>query len=247
MTFWGYSLSTKHAKKVQTDISRRQAVKSGQAAHSKMGGHRQDQSRIGRLGHQTVAEAPAPYSFLNIPFDKSFEPVALAIMTLCVAGRLIPRIVSDRRSGGIRLNKLVPLIRDATWMLSDLTPVRSKWGPRLNMGIEAGIGIGVSEHARLIFLDRRPYRLQRIATDLNAFDPIIYRRGQEVIVIRELLLDLAPQADILAVLRLYSTCRKNLRRILAQHQQTSLFSPAGWTVTLASVAGLWDSISQPTN
>ena len=210
-----------------------------------MGGDREDQPRSGLVRHQAGAQASS-YCFLNIPFDKSFEPVALAIMALCVPGNLPLRIVSDRRAGGMRLGKLIPMIRDATWMISDLTPVRSKLGPRLNMAIEAGIGVGVGNHSRLIFLDRCAYRLQRIATDLNAFDPIIYERGKEALVIRELLLDLAPRADILAVLRLYSTCRKNLRGILAENHQISLFSPAGWTVTVESMKALWASISRLT-
>ena len=127
-----------------------------------------------------MASSPRSDSvFLNIPFDRDYEPLLLALITGVVGVGSVPRCVLEIPDGGTgRLTRLLDLIRECDSSIHDLSQVAlSKGVPRFNMPFELGLACALAQDRgdRSFFVfERRRYRIQRSLSDINGIDPQIH-------------------------------------------------------------------------
>lgn len=116
--------------------------------------------------------------FLNVPFDKGYEPQFVALVATMIAIGRNPRCVLELAEVGVgRLPRLLDQIRSCKVSVHDLSRVGSP--ARFNMPFELGLACAVANLElgagyEFILLERKPYRLQRTLSDLNGRDPYIH-------------------------------------------------------------------------
>ena len=118
--------------------------------------------------------------FLNVPFDKEFEPLYLAFIAGLVGLGLNPRTVLQVPTTNDRIRRIWSLMRECRYSIHDLSRVQlSRTGqqvPRFNMPFETGMAVALAQtsgHQWRVF-EQRPYRLQQSLSDLNGFEPFIH-------------------------------------------------------------------------
>jgi hypothetical protein len=114
--------------------------------------------------------------FLNVPFDKAYEPLFVSLLAALVALGRTPRCVLELpETGDGRLNRILRLIRSCPVSIHDLSRVGVP--VRFNMPFELGIAVAVSRvdrGHRFVILEKERYRLQKTLSDVNGFDPGIH-------------------------------------------------------------------------
>jgi hypothetical protein len=81
--------------------------------------------------------------FLNVPFDESYEPLFVALISALVALGRIPRCVLELpEMGSGRLARILQLIRSCSISIHDLSRVGLP--VRFNMPFELGIAVALS-------------------------------------------------------------------------------------------------------
>ncbi len=129
-------------------------------------------------------EKPVPDAvFLNIPYDKDFEPLYLAYIVGLVHLGLEPRATLQITDGTRRLDKIFELIKSCRYSIHDLSRVQLNKNkprvPRFNMPFELGMAVAwestapSNSHTWFAF-EEVPYRLQMSLSDLNGTDPHIH-------------------------------------------------------------------------
>jgi len=120
--------------------------------------------------------------FLNIPYDKEFQPLYLAYIVGIYQLGLEPCITSGVSGGKRRLSRILDLIRSCRYSIHDLSRVElSPYGlatPRFNMPLELGMTITWSElnedsHDWFV-MEAAPRRLDQSTSDLAGTDPNIH-------------------------------------------------------------------------
>jgi hypothetical protein len=119
--------------------------------------------------------------FVNCPFDRDYLNLFQAIIFTIQCLRLEARTsyeVSD--AGQPRIAKLVGLIRSSKFGIHDLSRCKAKKAgefARMNMPLELGIDYGCKQYGsyaqrgkKLLILDTKRYRLQKVASDLAGSD-----------------------------------------------------------------------------
>jgi hypothetical protein len=118
--------------------------------------------------------------FLNVPFDRRYEPLFVTLIGALVGLGFQPRSVLEINSTSDRLQRLWSLISECRFSIHDLSRVeRASRGfrvPRFNMPFEAGLAVafGLSDKHQWLLFEARSYRIQQSLSDLNGFDPIIH-------------------------------------------------------------------------
>ena len=121
-------------------------------------------------------------AFLNIPYDKRYEDLYLALISgLCSFG-LIPRATLEIPSGERRLDKIYNLIRTCGYSFHDLSRVERDYRipptPRFNMPFELGLVLGWVKSRRTrhtwFVLESVERRLHKSLSDLDGTDPLIH-------------------------------------------------------------------------
>jgi hypothetical protein len=114
--------------------------------------------------------------FVNVPFDKSYEPLFVALITGLVAIGRSPRcVVEVPDQGDGRLVRILKLIQSCSISIHDLSRVRLP--VRFNMPFELGIAFTlrrIERNHQFILLEAKRYRLQRTLSDVNGIDPGIH-------------------------------------------------------------------------
>jgi hypothetical protein len=120
--------------------------------------------------------------FLNIPYDKRFEPLYLAFIAGLSGFGLIPQAVLQIPESERRLEQIFSLIGDSKISFHDLSRVKLDPNPprtpRFNMPFELGLAvawqrIGDRSHRWYVF-EAEAHRLQKSLSDLNGTDPYIH-------------------------------------------------------------------------
>jgi hypothetical protein len=118
----------------------------------------------------------SPSVFLNVPFDRGYEPQFIALMAAIIAIGRTPRCVLEiAEVGAGRLSRILGLINECEVSVHDLSRVGTP--ARFNMPFELGLACAISRLRRrhaFILLEREPHRLQRTLSDLNGHDPYIH-------------------------------------------------------------------------
>ncbi len=115
--------------------------------------------------------------FLNVPYDRPYEPLFLAAIAGTCGQGLEPRTALELPAQQGRLDRILQLIRRCRYSIHDLSSVRLVKGvPRFNMPFELGLAVATRSAARHDWwiLEARRYRLQRSLSDLAGFDPQIH-------------------------------------------------------------------------
>jgi len=114
--------------------------------------------------------------FLNVPFDQSYEPLFVALISALVAlGRVPHSVLEVPEHGGGRLVRILHLIRSCPVSIHDLSRVGLP--VRFNMPFELGIAVALSRIGRrhkFIMLEAKRHRLQQTLSDANGIDPGIH-------------------------------------------------------------------------
>jgi len=137
---------------------------------------------------------PTPNAaFLNVPYDKTFEPLFLAYVAgLCGFG-LVPRATLEIPGGSRRLDRIFELISGCQYSFHDLSRVeldkKLPPTPRFNMPFELGLVVAWTKanrrrHDWFVF-ESENRRLDKSLSDLNGTDPYIHR-GRPTGILRSL-------------------------------------------------------------
>jgi hypothetical protein len=121
-------------------------------------------------------------AFINIPYDRKYEKLYLALIAgLCGFG-LIPRATIEIASSRRRLDRIVNLIQRCCYSFHDLSRVELDRDhpptPRFNMPFELGLAIASSKRERgahnWFVLESHAHRLKKSLSDLDGTDPFIH-------------------------------------------------------------------------
>jgi hypothetical protein len=126
--------------------------------------------------------------FLNVPFDASYERQFIALIASIVAIGRTPHCVLEVADHGIgRLARIVELMRTCALSIHDLSRVGTP--ARFNMPFELGLACALYHVDRghaFIVMEREHYRIQRILSDINGYDPHIHGGSPTGVVTRVL-------------------------------------------------------------
>lgn len=167
--------------------------------------------------------------FLNVPFDLSYEPYFVSLITSVVALGRIPRTVLELpEHGSGRLSRLLRHIRMCDVSIHDLSRVGVP--ARFNMPFELGLACAVSDHDGIhayILLERQAYRLDRTLSDIKGREAYIYdasRRRLITCVLDALRRVSGPSIDPRDVMAISTEVRRLTPAIKRQYAAHTLFT-----------------------
>jgi hypothetical protein len=123
--------------------------------------------------------------FLNVPFDRGYEPLFITLVgTLICLGQKPRCVLEVTETGDGRLRRIFDLIRKCSMSVHDL----SRIGPpvRFNMPFELGLACSLrllpgSSH-EVVVLEAKNWRLDRTLSDYKGRDPLIhYNRCDDLV------------------------------------------------------------------
>lgn len=116
--------------------------------------------------------------FLNIPYDKRFQPLCIAYICGVSAFGFFPRATLDIPGGSRRLDRIFRLIQSCRYSIHDLSRVEldetRPRTPRFNMPFELGLAVawerfGSKKHVWFVF-EKKAHRLSKSLSDLSGTD-----------------------------------------------------------------------------
>jgi|SRR5579863_873730 hypothetical protein len=179
---------------------------------------------------------PADNVFLNVPYDRKFERLLLALIAGTTAFGLVPRATLEIASSSRRLDRIVKLIGRCRYSIHDLSRVeldrRAPCTPRFNMPFELGLAVAVhklrSKNDQHWFVcESQNFRLMKSLSDLNGTDPFIHD-GSVGGVFRELCNMFrrlsGRQPTVQQMWKVYRELRRSLPTILKEAGSQSMFT-----------------------
>lgn len=166
--------------------------------------------------------------FLNVPYDKDYEPVLLALTAALVALGRTPRLtfqVPDDGAG--RIKRIIDLIRKCPVSFHDLSAVELP--PRFNMPFELGLACAVQhlrKKHRYFILEAEPHRLDKHLSDLKGVDHKIHHRNpaNAIAAVLEVLDKPGYRPNAKEVFALYEEMTASVPDILRLHMKDKIFS-----------------------
>jgi hypothetical protein len=188
--------------------------------------------------------------FLNVPFDRKYEPLFLALVSGLVALRRRPRCVLELPDAGSgRIARILELMRHCEASVHDLSRVTTsgpagKRVPRFNMPFELGLACALSHIAgghSFVVMEEVAYRSQRSLSDLSGVDAYVHRGTPTGVLaaLSDWLGSRAHDPSPRQMLRLYEIVRERSKELRADVDAETVFSPALFrrtTLVAASVA-----------
>ena len=183
--------------------------------------------------------------FLNVPFDRGYEPLFIALIASLVAIGRIPRTVleiSDRGQG--RLRRIVEQMQTCRVSLHDLSRVGNP--SRFNMPFELGIAYalrrfrGRSQPYLIVLLESKAHRLSRTLSDMAGYDPVIHQGkpwGAITAVLDSMGADTG-DPDPQDVYRMWRRLMKVARVFKQQQHRNSIYSRTMFRLLVAAAAEL---------
>jgi hypothetical protein len=167
--------------------------------------------------------------FLNVPYNKSYERILVALTSALVALGRVPRLTFQvPEVGEGRRSRIFQLLKSCPVSIHDLSSVGMP--VRFNMPFELGLACALREQTRrheFLVLEKRPHRLEKHLSDLNGIDPKIHGgtvRGAICAVLDVLKKpDGNPSAD--EVIRLDRVLMKLVPVLKKRHRTDELFNP----------------------
>jgi hypothetical protein len=161
--------------------------------------------------------------FLNLPYDREFEPLYLAYIAGISSLRVIPRVTHGISGGERRLDRIFDLVRSWRYSIHDLSRVEldlhRPYAPRFNMPFELGLAVAWSKLNRSrhtwFVCETKPRRALKSLSDLNGTDLQIHR-GTVPGVMRELcsaFVRVRKQPSVPQMLTVYKALKQQLPAI----------------------------------
>lgn len=169
--------------------------------------------------------------FLNVPFDRAYEPLFIALIAALVSIGRIPRSVLEvSEQGQGRLRRIIRQMEACRVSLHDLSRVGNP--PRFNMPFELGIAYSLNSFRRgphpylFVLIESEPHRLTRTLSDLAGHDPAIHN-GRPLGVITAVLDSLGvgagdPSPEV--VYRMWRRLMKVARTLKVLHHRDTVYS-----------------------
>jgi|ERR1051325_4514606 hypothetical protein len=115
--------------------------------------------------------------FLNVPFDRAYEPLFIALVgTLAFLGQRPHCVLEVRESGDGRLARIFDVMRSCGTSVHDMSRIGRP--VRFNMPFELGLAysLKLAHPARyhVLVLDAQPYRMDRLLSDYKGRDLFIH-------------------------------------------------------------------------
>ena len=183
-----------------------------------------------------VSPTPDPKSvFLNVPYDASYQPYFVSLVSALVSLGQTPRCVLEvRERGQGRLTRINELLRSCAVSIHDLC--RTGLPARFNMPFELGLACSIAlagDPHDVVVLDTVPYRLDRTLSDYKGRDPLIYNRHLDGLV--DCIADVFQVADEPApdVLKAEARFLRRSAREIAGQRGGTLFRPAAFRALVA--------------
>ena len=184
--------------------------------------------------------------FLNVPFDRQYEPLFVALVAGLTGLGLKPRCVLEiAERGEGRLQRVVSLLRACRASIHDLSRVEAsvingRRVPRFNMPFELGQAVmlrAFQPHDVHVFESTR-HRLALSMSDLGGIDPLIHGDDPRV-VSRQVLgafarTDRQPTLGELEIVRLELS--QVVRSYKRQYETDSIFEADGFRVLTAAAS-----------
>lgn len=176
----------------------------------------------------TDPQDPNTRVFLNVPYDKSYERILVALTAALVALGRVPQLTFQVPEGGQgRIRRILELVQSCRVSIHDLSAVGVP--VRFNMPFELGLAYAIKALAGphdFLLLERKPHRLDKHLSDLKAIDPKIHggtARGA-ISAILEVLDKPGKNPSTSEVMMLYRKMRKFLPPLKAKHGNRPLFT-----------------------
>jgi hypothetical protein len=192
-----------------------------------------------------MAKSKQQRVFLNIPYDRRFEPLYLAYITALSAMGFLPQATLGI-GGNRRLDRIASLIESCPYSIHDLSRVQldphAPRTPRFNMPFELGLAVAwarVNPHHRWFVFESQNRRLAKSMSDLDGTDPYIHG-GTVRGVMREVcnVFVRVRQPTVPQMLRMYRNLRRGVPKILRNAGTPSLFTARAFSDLCLAAAGL---------
>lgn len=121
-------------------------------------------------------------TFLNVPYDRKFEPLYLAFIAGICGFGLAPHAVLEIPGSERRLDRIFKLMRACRYSFHDISRVeldrKRPPTPRFNMPFELGLAVAWTEigdrrHQWIVF-ESRDHRQQKSLSDLNGTEVYVH-------------------------------------------------------------------------
>lgn len=181
--------------------------------------------------------------FLNVPFDRGYEALMIALVAGVTALGCVPHCVLEVRGGTGRLSRIFDLMRSCSISIHDLSRVEvGRAGgflvPRFNMAFELGLAAAIhfSEQHQLILFEERRHRLQVSLSDMNGYDPEIHEGTQDG-VLRATLNSLGTSTGLVTLREMKSVTRRlsgSVADAKRRNRSRTIFEPHMFRLTVAA-------------
>lgn len=182
--------------------------------------------------------------FLNVPFDRTYEPLYLALIAGLSGLGLTPRCVLEVPAGARnRLERIFFLLRSCGASIHDLSRVELSREvprcPRFNMPFELGLAAALAfskyQHQWFVF-ESRLYRLQKSLSDVNGFDPYIHNGKPDGILraLTDAFVTVGAQPEFVDLRTLHRHLRKSAVALKQREKTNSLFTPRHFRILVTT-------------
>jgi len=183
--------------------------------------------------------------FLNVPFERGYEPLFIALIASLVSIGRVPRsVVEISETGQGRLRRILKQIEACRVSLHDLSRVGNP--SRFNMPFELGIAYalrwfhGSARRYLFVLLESEPHRLSKTLSDLAGHDPLIHY-GKPMGAITSVLDSLGAgggEPSPQEVHRLWKHLMRAVRVLKEQQRRETVFSRTMFRLIVAAAAEL---------
>ena len=186
--------------------------------------------------------------FLNVPFDRSYEPLFVALVAGLTMLGMRPRCVLELTERGEgRLQRISTLLRGCQASIHDLSRIQTsvingRRVPRFNMPFELGqaVMLRVFQPHDVHVLESTPHRLAQSVSDLGGIDPLIH--GGNPKVLSRCLLGAFDRTDRRATLAELESVRSELARAARiykrQHGMATILEPNGFRILTSAASDI---------
>ncbi len=166
--------------------------------------------------------------FLNVPFDKGYERLFVALIAALSAIGRKPRCVLELpEKGEGRLLRIQKHLERCRVSIHDLSRVGLP--ARFNMPFELGLACGISRYKGrhdVILLEKVPYRLDKTLSDVKGRDPFIHKGSPRLLIhcILDALGTRTRNPDPRVVRRIFTTSWRTAGELKSIYHADSVFS-----------------------
>lgn len=179
--------------------------------------------------------------FLNVPYDRGYERLFLALMAGLVALGRKPRCTLELPDFGQgRPDRILDLLQSCRMSFHDLS--RGGTPARLNMAFELGLAYALRELRGahdVVVLEAQPYRLDRTLSDLKKADHHVHEGKPQLVIscVLDVLGEGANDPDPAVVLGLYRRLARVAAGLKRRYGRSTVYYAAVYRAVLSAATG----------